>query len=484
MDAYQLPNWVFKRNGSLVAFEADKISQSLFAATEELGRPNAFLARELADGVLHFLVQETGGENPTTMQIAEVVAKVTRELGHPDLAKVYEAAQSRSKPVAASPVAAASEKSVSRPLASPYSEILTRDLASAMRDGLLQLPSPHRPRTVDRLVLEARSSRFGWGDTLLEEMVRLREEVGSAYILDSPDQLLAPHDASTWTRHLCLLLEALDRQAIVHLNMSSLPLWAKEGGAGPLFNTAYPEKTETRDDSIAKAILDELSAAPTGHARVRVDWHVREETSSPPDPALVHVIQRLPQVRCVLDRAAHEPSLGEGVDRQHPCVLLEVGLDLSRFFHLDGIDGNVDHFLEKLPSLTHMAISAGVQKRAYLSRAASSGGLRRLAQGFLLFRARLLITPIGLDKVVSETLGMVSNSRAATDLELRVLKTVEQSAMHHGRARNLEAVLEPTGLSKPASVLSRWQELEEWAASFRVPAKGSGSKRKGMPERG
>ena len=74
-----LPAWVEKRDGRREAFDADKISQSIFAATEAVGEPNAFLARELADGVLHFLVQESDSNVPTTGQIAELVEKVVRE---------------------------------------------------------------------------------------------------------------------------------------------------------------------------------------------------------------------------------------------------------------------------------------------------------------------------------------------------------------------------------------------------------------------
>ncbi len=37
------PAWVSKRDGRLEPFDADKICQSLFAASETLGAPNAFL---------------------------------------------------------------------------------------------------------------------------------------------------------------------------------------------------------------------------------------------------------------------------------------------------------------------------------------------------------------------------------------------------------------------------------------------------------
>src|SRR5262245_5854834 len=85
--------WVRKRDGRLVPFEADKICQALFAAGESLGQPDAFLARELTDGVLHFLAAEAGGTPPTTSQIAELVVKVVRELGHPALARALEDGQ-------------------------------------------------------------------------------------------------------------------------------------------------------------------------------------------------------------------------------------------------------------------------------------------------------------------------------------------------------------------------------------------------------
>src|SRR5437870_4712458 len=84
------PVWIYKRDGRLVPFEADKISRALFAATETLGRPDAFLARELTDGVVHFLAEEVNGAIPATAHIAELVVKVVRELGQQSLARAFE----------------------------------------------------------------------------------------------------------------------------------------------------------------------------------------------------------------------------------------------------------------------------------------------------------------------------------------------------------------------------------------------------------
>src|SRR5439155_271216 len=91
------PTCVLKRDGRMVPFEADRISRALFAATEGLGRPDAFLARELADGAVHFLAAECEGQIPTTRQIAQTVIKVVRELGHPGLSAAFAAHQGKGR---------------------------------------------------------------------------------------------------------------------------------------------------------------------------------------------------------------------------------------------------------------------------------------------------------------------------------------------------------------------------------------------------
>ena len=114
--------WVTKRDGRLVPFEADKICQALFAASEALGRPDAFVARELTDVVLHFLTAEPLGNQPTTAQIAELVIKVVRELGHGKLAAAFsegERAKDPSAPPRERPARPAPEPDV-RSNAAPF----------------------------------------------------------------------------------------------------------------------------------------------------------------------------------------------------------------------------------------------------------------------------------------------------------------------------------------------------------------------------
>src|SRR5262252_3450311 len=84
------PTWVRKRNGRTVPFEADRISRALFAAGESCGQPDAFLARELADAVVHFLGDEADEKVPTTTQVREAVVKVLRGFRQHDLVEAFE----------------------------------------------------------------------------------------------------------------------------------------------------------------------------------------------------------------------------------------------------------------------------------------------------------------------------------------------------------------------------------------------------------
>src|SRR5207253_8841179 len=106
----------------------------------------------------------------------------------------------------------------------------------------------------------------------------------------------------------------------------------------------------------------------------------------------------------VFDRLRRPLLLAAGIDRQHPAVLLTVGLHLPRLAAQPGLTGDVALFLQKLGSLTRLAISAGVQKREYLRRLERAQP-SALTTGFLLDRARLVVAPVGLDHVVKQMLG-------------------------------------------------------------------------------
>jgi hypothetical protein len=126
MDDPVPPTWVRSAEGRLEPFDAGRLCRALYAAAEASGRPDPFLARELAEGVLHFLAVECEGEVPTPSRIAEVAAKTVRELGHPALAAAFEAR---------------------RPSTPPDAEY-SRDILAAAETGLLHLDDIRRPAAI------------------------------------------------------------------------------------------------------------------------------------------------------------------------------------------------------------------------------------------------------------------------------------------------------------------------------------------------
>src|SRR5262245_19894233 len=179
------PIWIRKRDGRLVPFDPDAIGRSLFAAAESLGRPDALLARELTDGVLHFLALETNGVPPTTIELAELVAKVVRELGQPAIAKRYaEHARYELEPPAEPPeatrrlaawvAAGVAPADLTRRVAAlaladfSLGEVYPRDLVAAHRDGLIVLTGLDAPLEMAGCVLGPGSRPTDPGQGLLE----------------------------------------------------------------------------------------------------------------------------------------------------------------------------------------------------------------------------------------------------------------------------------------------------------------------------
>src|SRR5437899_593646 len=226
-----LPNWVVKRDGRLAPFDGDQICRGLFAAGERLGRPGPLLARELTDGVLHFLTSDGAGDPLPSAEIAEVVVKVVRELGHPALALAYEqyraakarrpvadAANGPPRPPADSTVDALvagrpSARVLTRHVAAAALDVFSRravyprDLVAAEGDGLLQFFDSDTPLELSGAVVPtappaARSAGLGW----VEALEAARERVGQYVALDGPEYVLAPAGspsaAGAWVREL------------------------------------------------------------------------------------------------------------------------------------------------------------------------------------------------------------------------------------------------------------------------------------------
>ncbi len=443
-----LPAWVLKRDGRREPFDADKISQGLYAATEAIGAPNAFLARELTDSVLHFLGQESEGETVAATQIAELVEKVVRELGQPELARAFvHAVQVGAQKIGPAKPARRqashtffvddSPAKVSAECLQTYSlqAVFSRDIAAAHANGLLALSGLETPHLLEAVVVDSpqtanASSPWSLGWSQARDAARCAERL----ILDSPELLLANHGHG-WLEGFAAAAEAFGAWSIANVRTSSPPNWAKEMSAGPLFEKALlPGRGKD-------AGAPEFPCDPPIWDDFHVRWHLAANDFD--DPAGSPMVktnlaaQQQPRLSFILDRPRQPLLLSGGIDRLHPASLMRVGLNLRRFLKLPEVAGDAERMLAKLPSLVRMAASAGVQKRNYLRKHCPE-----LTQGFLLDRARLLLEPFQLQEVVLQLSGACpEQSPLALKTACRILEAVRDAADAESRRTGMEMVV-------------------------------------------
>lgn len=461
---------VVKRAGQTQPFDAAKISQSIYCASEELGRGDAFLARELTDGILHFLALDFPGQSPTTEQIRELVSKVIREFGHPELARTYSdcrrtaasIARNRSSALSAIkgkafaeevreelfapiPASAASLGNVVLEHFGP-ARVFKRDLLAAQADGLLVLGTPASSLALSAATVPVRKNPL----EQLAEIDAYGRLTGDALIFDSPDYFLAETDVPPWLQVLSQCARDGYCQAIINLNSSEPPAEAVELASGPLFaGSSLPQPVSTRA-GIAQSITRNLANSPAG---IRVIWHLAEpafaEDRRSELVAICDWALATGRLTFAYDRPRRAVALGEGVDRVHPGTILGCGVNLHQLAQQMGAPRTAERFLSKLVSLARLVLSAGVQKRAVLRDYGPHWPI--LQQAFLLERSRLVLVPIGLGSAVRDLLGNadLASDPQALDLACKILARLRQCLTEDGKAHLLESCLDsPAGLTR------------------------------------
>jgi anaerobic ribonucleoside-triphosphate reductase len=81
--------YVQKRDGTVVSFDKEKISQAIYKAAKAVGVEDKLRADELANAVTLFLKSEFKRNMPTIEEIQDIVEKVLIETGHMETAKAY-----------------------------------------------------------------------------------------------------------------------------------------------------------------------------------------------------------------------------------------------------------------------------------------------------------------------------------------------------------------------------------------------------------
>jgi hypothetical protein len=438
-----LPAWVKTRDGRVIPFDPDVISQDLFNASEILGQPDAFLARELTDGILHFLGTDDAGSMLSTDSIADLVVKVVRELRHPRLAQAFADRPRRPSAPLTSPATTSDQPRLvgcSAKKRFTLQTVFTRDLAAAHEAGLLHLGALHGPQEIAAAVLTP------GGPSLydrLEEAIEARGAIARWAVLDGPERDVWANEPRALCQVYPALLRAVGLQARLHLNCATPPPWAQEAAHGPLFAAPAPSIVSSY---AAEALLDELLERKPPH--LEMAWHLSARDFEPPRSATLTKLAAAAldgsEVTFAFDRPRRQVQLGPGIDRQHPAILMSVGVDLPRLLEHTAIKDDMELYLAKLASLARLAVSAGVQKRQYLRGQARADGLDPLlARGLLMERARLLVTAVGLDTVVRTlmTAGLC-DSKAALEGGCRILQTLQNALTAEGQRRRLQCVLE------------------------------------------
>lgn len=429
-----LPLSIRKRDGRLEAFEPDRLARSLFAATESLGEPNAFLARELTDGVLHFLANDAN-EVTSSELLADLAVKVVRELGYPPLARAYEAKCKRQRnerspqsQAAAEPPSLSRDRISARAREAATAEwvrhslerIYPRDLVSAHWEGLLELLDLANPFEMIGIVLQGPcpSEPLAMFETLQQSRVMAGSFVaidGIEYQLDADAEV--PRFAETFEKWSGIL----NFQGILNLNSAEPPAWARTPGGGSLFAGYQTDADHERTDRIALECLRESRG-------IRVFWHLsardfRDDVASRLQAVTETAIAR-GGVDFVFDHPKRPIVLGPGLARGRQGALGMVAMKLARFVqHLGGGPIDRDRYLRKLASLARFARSAGHAKQEFLRQYGDS----RLREGFLLERAVEIVAPFDLFGAAQSVLGNQAESDAVAELARESLNSIRSA---------------------------------------------------------
>ncbi len=80
---------VRKRDGRVVPFEQDKITEAIFKAAKAVGGEDRYLAEDLAESVTFYLKKQFVSQIPTVEEVQDIVERVLIKTGHARTAKAY-----------------------------------------------------------------------------------------------------------------------------------------------------------------------------------------------------------------------------------------------------------------------------------------------------------------------------------------------------------------------------------------------------------
>jgi hypothetical protein len=247
-DAPPLPAWIIKKDGRLVPFQEDHICKDLYETGVMLGKPDPFLARELADATSYFLASENPGATLKQEDIIFAVTRTVREFGHPDIALKYPEFAYKAEFDPGS-LGLGTELFPSKNVKTPQefnrhkmlNSVLTPDLAAGIQEGWIQMEGITFP---DGL-LATSWVKEDWLDMVLQspkEFISNIKNLAAKQIHFEGAEYLALEQPRIDTKLLKnalsvmdVCLEASGVLGVLHLNFPSAPGWFRGLNYSPLF---------------------------------------------------------------------------------------------------------------------------------------------------------------------------------------------------------------------------------------------------------
>ena len=411
-DAPPLPAWIMKKDGRIVPFQEDHICKDLYETGVMLGKPDPFLARELADATSYFLASENPGATLKQEDVIFAVTRTVREFGHPDIALKYPefaykvefgqgSVEVETELFPGRNVKTLQEFNRDKMLNS----VLTPDLAAGIQEGWIQMEGISFP---DGL-LAASWVKEDWLDMVLQSPKEFISGIknlaakqihfeGAEYLaLEQPriDKKLLKTALSV----MDVCLETTGNMGVLHLNFPSAPSWFQGLNYSPLFQ---PEMQSNKEKALllTRAFIDAwIEASPK---RLKMHWHQIGDIDANLKPVFDYLSQNTHN--WAFSRLA-KSGLNYLSNKSDRNVLDKMSLRLDKLAKACMRKGILHKFGGRLPSLVRLGISAGIQKRAFIrkieiERRQNEEMKVNLGAGFLLEKARLIIAPKGLPELL------------------------------------------------------------------------------------
>lgn len=321
--------------------EVEEIAQTIFAKLRTLNRPDPFLARELADGVSHFLTLEDGITSPAA--IRELAVKVVRELGQPEVACLIELD---------------SNESLSRQDIS-YHPVYSSNLIAAQDAGLVTLVDFQTPdKFIGGIVNPPRN--HDWTKSIADARSWASKFVAFEAVEQSADAM----GAGDCLRTICRGLDETELDGIINLNLAAMDVTTGR----TLFDPRQPTLWDDADQDPNMRLLESATGFPS--ARIHWRWHLRAADFHPSSHArlqtVIALLDKLQRFCFCLDRIPSAVELAPGVSRKTPLVAHETELHLDKFRKFLSPSISAESYMQKLDGLIRLASSAGDCKRRYL----------------------------------------------------------------------------------------------------------------------